>query len=160
MWYSTGATDEDDGNETPWDKNSEIEPGSVKGVVRIVLSDRIYIDSTGMTNKAKRQLRRMATFSNKQYFQNQAMDMPNYNESRFIYLGSDEGKYIVLPRGLRERILNEFDKAGIEYKLEDKRMEGRKVTDHQPCWWFDVGPTGPVLLFRLKAVRQTIAYYW
>ena len=34
------------------------------------------------------------------------------------------------------------------------------VTDHQPCWWFDVGPTGPVLLFRLKAVRQTIAYYW
>ena len=127
MWYSTGATDEDDGNETPWDKNSEIEPGSVKGVVRIVLSDRIYIDSTGMTNKAKRQLRRMATFSNKQYFQNQAMDMPNYNESRFIYLGSDEGKYIVLPRGLRERILNEFDKAGIEYKLEDKRMEGRKL---------------------------------
>ena len=35
-----------------------------------------------------------------------------------------------------------------------------KVTNHQPCWWFDVGPTGPVLLFRLKAVRQTIAYYW
>ena len=127
LWYSSGATDGDDGNETPWDKNSEIEAGSVKGVVNIVLADRIYIDSTGMTNKTKRQLRRMATFSNKQYFQNQAMDMPNYDESRFIYLGNDEGKYIVLPRGLRERILKEFDKAGIEYKIEDKRTEGRKL---------------------------------
>ena len=126
-WYSSGTISEDDGNETPWDKNSEIEAGSVKGVVHIVLADRIYIDSTGMTNKTKRQLRRMATFSNKQYFQNQAMDMPNYDESRFIYLGSDEGKYIVLPRGLRERILKEFDKAGVEYKIEDKRTEGRKL---------------------------------
>lgn len=127
LWYSTGSTSEDNGTDAPWDKNSEIEAGSVRGVVRIVLADRIYIDSTGMSNKAKRQLRRMATFSNKQYFQNQAMDMPNYDESRFIYLGSDEGEYIVLPRGLREEILKKFDNAGISYKIEDKRTKGRKL---------------------------------
>ena len=127
LWYSTGFTSEDNGTDAPWDKNSEIESGSVKGVVRIVLADRIYIDSSGMSNKTKRQLRRMATFSNKQYFQNQAMDMPNYDESRFIYLGSDEGKYIVLPRGLREEILKKFDNAGISYKIEDKRTKGRKL---------------------------------
>ena len=127
LWYSTGFTSEDNGTDAPWDKNSEIEAGSVKGMVRIVLADRIYIDSSGMSNKTKRQLRRMATFSNKQYFQNQAMDMPNYNESRFIYLGSDEGKYIVLPRGLREEILKKFDNAGISYKIEDKRTKGRKL---------------------------------
>lgn len=127
LWYSTGFTSEDNGTDAPWDKNSEIEVGSVKGVVRIVLADRIYIDSSGMSNKTKRQLRRMATFSNKQYFQNQAMDMPNYDESRFIYLGSDEGKYIVLPRGLREDILKKFDNAGIRYKIEDKRTQGREL---------------------------------
>lgn len=127
LWYSTGSTSEDNGTNAPWDKNSEIEAGSVKGVVRIVLADRIYIDSTGMSNKTKRQLRRMATFSNKQYFQNQAMDMPNYDESRFIYLGSDEGKYIVLPRGLREEILKKFDNAGISYKIEDKRTKGQEL---------------------------------
>lgn len=127
LWYSTGSTSENNGTDAPWDKNSEIEAGSVKGVVRIVLADRIYIDSTGMSNKTKRQLRRMATFSNKQYFQNQAMDMPNYDESRFIYLGSDEGKYIVLPRGLREEILKKFDNAGISYKIEDKRTKGQEL---------------------------------
>ena len=127
LWYSTGFTSEDNGTDALWDKNSEIEAGSVKGVVRIVLADRIYIDSSGMSNKTKRQLRRMATFSNKQYFQNQAMDMPNYDESRFINLGSDEGKYIVLPRGLREDILKKFDNAGIRYKIEDKRTQGREL---------------------------------
>ena len=127
LWYSTGFTSEDNGTDAPWDKNSEIEAGSVKGVVRIVLADRIYIDSSGMSNKTKRQLRRMATFSNKQYFQNQAMDMPNYDESKFIYLGSDEGKYIVLPRGLREDIQKKFDNAGIRYKIEDKRTQGREL---------------------------------
>lgn len=127
LWYSSGITDVNDCNESPWDKNLEIETASVNGVVHIVLADRIYIDSTGMTNKARRQLRRMATFSNKQYFQNQAMDMPNYDESRFIYLGSDEGKYIVLPRGICDKLLKAFDKAGIKYEIEDKRREGRKL---------------------------------
>lgn len=127
LWYSTGTVGKDAGNDAPWDKNSEIEAGSVKGVVHIILADRIYIDSSGMSNKIKRQLRRMATFSNKQYFQNQTMDLPNYDESRFVYLGSDEGKYIVLPRGLREEILKKFDNAGVNYKIEDKRTEGRKI---------------------------------
>ena len=127
LWYGTGKNGEDDGEDAPWDKNSEIEAGGVKGVVHIILADRIYIDSSGMSNKVKRQLRRMATFSNKQYFQNQAMDMPNYDESRFIYLGNDEGKYIVLPRGLREEILKRFDKAGVRYDIEDNRSNGRKI---------------------------------
>ncbi len=126
-WYSSDNVGGYDGNETPWDKDSKIEAGSAEGEVHIVLANRIYIDSTGITDKAKRQLRRMATFSNKQYFQNQAMDLPNYDESRFIYLGSDEGKYIVLPRGLREKLLKSFEEAGINYKIEDKRTKGRKL---------------------------------
>ena len=97
------------------------------GVVHVVLADRVYLDSSGMSNKVKRQLRRLAVFSNKQYFQNQAMDLPNYDEPRYIYLGSDEGKYIVLPRGLREEVLRRFDEAGVKYEIEDKRESGREI---------------------------------
>ncbi len=126
LWYSVGdaKTGEDD---APWNRNSEIDADGVKGVVHIVLANRIYIDSSGLSNKVKRQLRRLATFSNRQYYQNQAMNMPNYNESRFIYLGADEGRYIVLPRGLREDILRRFDKAGVGYDIEDRRSDGRKL---------------------------------
>ena len=126
-WYCVGGTGEADGNDVPRDKNSEIDASGVNGIVHIVLADRIYIDSSGITNKIKRQLRRMAIFSNRQYFQNQAMDLPNYDESRFIYLGNDDGKYIVLPRGLREELLKRLDKAGVGYEIEDKRSGGRKI---------------------------------
>ncbi len=126
-WYRAGDMGEADGSDAPWDKDSEIDANGVNGIVHIVLADRIYIDSTGISNKIKRQLRRMATFSNRQYFQNQAMDMPNYDEPRFIYLGNDDGKYIVLPRGLKDDILKRFDKAGVKYEIEDKRSDGRKI---------------------------------
>jgi superfamily II DNA or RNA helicase len=111
----------------PWDKNKTFERESVNGIVDIVLSDRIYIDSSNISNGMKRQIRRMATFSNKQYFQNLAMDMPNYDESRYIYLGADDGKYIILPRGLKEELLKGFEQAGIEYKITDRRSDGRKI---------------------------------
>ena len=128
QWFSAGGKVEDNNDDVPWDKNSDIDASGVAGVIHIVLADRIYIDSSGISNKAKRQIRRLATFSNRQYYQNQAMDMPNYDESRFIYLGEDEGKYIVLPRGLKEEILNRFDKAGIRYEIKDNRSEGRKIS--------------------------------
>lgn len=126
-WYGAGDNGGDGDSDVPWEKESGINSGEIKDTVHMVLADRIYIDSSGMSNKAKRQLRRMATFSNKQYFQNQAMDMPNYDEPRLFYLGSDEGKYIVLPRGLKDKILSNFDKAGIRYDIEDKRTDDRKI---------------------------------
>lgn len=130
-WYSAGEkvvkTDGLPEDEVPWDKNSALDPENVKGIVEIVLSDRVYIDVSGTKNKMKRQLRRMAAISNQQYFQNRAMDMPTYDEPRFIYLGEDDGDYIILPRGLREELEKRFDKAGIKYKITDNRAEGRNI---------------------------------
>ncbi|MBP3818806.1 MAG: restriction endonuclease subunit R, partial [Butyrivibrio sp.] len=100
LWYSTGDSKLDEDDDAPWSKDPGFNSENVNGTVHIVLSDRIYIDSSEMTNSAKRQLRRMAVVSNKQYYRNLAMDIPNYDESRFIYLGEDKGKYIILPRGL------------------------------------------------------------
>ncbi len=114
-------------NEMPWNRNTSLDPTGVNGIIPIVLSDRIYIDSSGISFKNRRQLRRLAAFSNRQYFQNQAMDLANYDESRFIYLGADEGKFIVLPRGLLDELKIRFENAGISYRIEDKRTKGRKI---------------------------------
>jgi hypothetical protein len=126
-WYSTGASKLGEDDDAPWSTDSGFNAENVNGTVHIVLSDRIYIDSSEMTNSAKRQLRRMAVVSNKQYYRNLAMDVPNYDVSRFIYLGEDKGKYIILPRGLREELMKRFDKAGISYAIEDKRVSGHRI---------------------------------
>lgn len=127
LWYSTVIHSGDNPDDSPWDNDWKLEKNDVEGTVKIVIGNKIYVDASDMTCQAKRKLRRMATFSNKQYFQNQAMDMPNYDESRYIYLGDDEGKYIVLPRGLKESLLDKFDKSDISYEIEDRRTDGRKI---------------------------------
>ena len=126
LWNNVNeiGNDEDD---SPWNNSSDFDGKGVENEIKIILSNRIYIDSTGMSNKFKRQIRRMATFSNKQYYQNQAMDLPNYDESRYIYLGDDEGKYLILPRGLKEELLRKFDKVGIRHSIEDKRSMGHSI---------------------------------
>lgn len=99
----------------------------VQGKVSLFISDRLYVDASNISNRMKRAVRQMTAFSNRQYFQNLAMDLPNYDTPRYIYLGSDEGKYIVLPRGLEEKLEMQLEKAAISYTVEDKRSSGRKI---------------------------------
>ena len=129
-WYDAGSDgwkNVENEEEEPWNKDGMFHGSDVEGMVDIVLSDRIYVDASHMTNRMRRQIRWMAAFSNRQYFQNLAMDIPNYDESRYIYLGSDEGKYIVLPRGLKEELIGKFEKAGIRCQIKDKRSCGRRI---------------------------------
>ncbi len=93
----------------------------------MVIADRLYVDASDISNRMKRTIRKMAAFPNRKYFQNLAMDLPNYDNPRYIYLGSDEGRYIALPRGLTEPLISELKNAGVSYSLTDKRAEGRPV---------------------------------
>ena len=63
----------------------------------------------------------MAAFSNPVFYKNQAMGLSNFENYRYIYLGSDEGGFIKLPRGILENITEACEKAGIEYEIDDKR---------------------------------------
>lgn len=149
LWYNTGKAVDLDSDEEPWDKTELFDSEGIKGVVQIVLVDRIYIDSSGISNKVKRQLRRMATISNHVYYQNQAMDMPNYDIPRYINLGCDEGKFIVLPRGLREAILKKFDMSAIRYTIVDKRSSGENIK---------VRFTGELKESQIPAVKEMLKY--
>lgn len=111
----------------PWEKGNGFHKSEVIGKADLIISNRLYVDTSNISNKMKRDIRRMAAFSNRQYFQNLAMDLPNYNTPRYIYLGSDEGKYIVLPRGLSEKMLSKLTQADIPYSIRDKRSEGKPV---------------------------------
>ena len=66
-------------------------------------------------------------FSNPVFFKNQAMGLSNFEHCRYIYLGSDEGGFIKVPRGILENITEACEKAGIEYEIEDKRSKGHPI---------------------------------
>lgn len=99
----------------------------VVGKLDIILSDGIYIKSSNLRPRIQNQIRRLAAFSNPVFYKNQAMGLSNFENARYIYLGSDENGYIKIPRGLLENIIEECNVSGIVYQIEDKRAKGNEI---------------------------------
>ncbi|SDH58708.1 hypothetical protein SAMN05421493_10253 [Pseudobutyrivibrio sp. 49] len=127
LQWSKPITNEDDENYIPWKDTDNISASDVEGYVDITIADKLYIKRSNLSNGLKRKLRQLAAFSNRDYYRNQAMEMPNYDTPRFIYLGEDVGDYIALPRGLKEKVEELLRASSIKYQITDEREYGRKI---------------------------------
>lgn len=114
---------EQDG-EKPWDKTKDFQKGDVEGELQITLADGIYIATENLTPRIQNRIRELAAFRNPAFYRNQAMGLSNFANSRYIYLGEDEGGYIRIPRGLLEDVTARCDKAGITKHIRDECCQG------------------------------------
>lgn len=111
----------------PWKKHCEFEKEDVVGKLHMVLSNGIYIDTLNLMPRIQNQVRSMAAFDNPEFYKNKRMGYSNYYNFSAVYLGKDIDGYIQIPRGLRETILDECDKAGIKVDISDQREKGRPI---------------------------------
>ncbi|MDE7178689.1 MAG: DEAD/DEAH box helicase family protein [Lachnospiraceae bacterium] len=114
-------------NEKPWEKAKHFQKEDVDGILHITLSNGVYVNTTNLQPRIQNQIRRMAAFDNPVFYKNQAMGLSNFENYRYIYLGSDEGGFIIVPRGILENMIEECEKANIEYEIEDKRSKGKPI---------------------------------
>ena len=99
----------------------------VAGAVKIIQADGIYIDIRNLKPRLQNAIRRLAAYSNPQFFQNLALGFSTRETPRIVYDGYDEGDYIVLPRGCFEELKRHLSDAEIPYDIVDKRQEGRYI---------------------------------
>ena len=116
-----------DCDEKPWEKTKNFQKEDVEGILHITLANGVYVNTVNLQPRIQNQIRRMAAFHNPVFYKNQAMGLSNFENYRYIYLGSDEGDFIKIPRGLLENIMEECEKADIEYIIEEKRSIGRPI---------------------------------
>lgn len=114
-------------SEKPWDKTKHFQKEDADGIMMITLSDGVYVNTVNLQPRIQNQIRRMAAFSNPAFYKNQIMGLSNFDNYKYIYLGSDEGGFIKVPRGILENIREECQKAGIAYEIDDKRSEGHPI---------------------------------
>lgn len=111
----------------PWKKKSEVAKTDVVGKLHMVLSNGVYIDTLNLMPRIQNQIRSLAAFDNPEYYKNKRLGYSNYYNFSAVYLGKDVDGYIQVPRGLREKILEECTKAGIPVELSDQRETGRPI---------------------------------
>ena len=95
--------------------------------IKITLADGIYIDKRNLKPRLQNAIRRLAAYSNPQFFQNLALGFSTRETPRIVYDGYDEGDYIVLPRGCFEELKRHLTDAEIPYDIVDKRQAGRQI---------------------------------
>lgn len=111
----------------PWDKSKEFHPEDIRGNLKIILADGIYIETRNIQPRLQNQIRRLAAFSNPVFYKNQRMGLSNFSNARFIYLGSDIDNYIKLPRGVYESLTDRCASAGISCSITDQRCNGQTI---------------------------------
>lgn len=117
---------EQDG-ENPWDKTRDFWKSDVNGDLQITMADGAYILRENLAPRIQNRIRELAAFLNPAFFKNQAMGLSNFANSRYIYLGRDEGGYIRIPRELLEAVTAKCDTAGIVNHIQDERCWGNTI---------------------------------
>ena len=117
----------DENRPKPWRNKCELLSSDVNGKLHIVLSDGVYIDTLNLMPRIQNQIRRLAAFDNPEFYKNKRLGYSNYYNFSSVYLGKDVDGYIRIPRGLRERVLEECVNANISYEISDERQKGRPI---------------------------------
>ena len=116
--------------QSPASTKREFHAEDAEGAVKIVLSDGIYVNKKGLKDRMQNAIRRIAAYSNPQFFQTLKLGFSTKDTPRIVYNGYDEGDYIIIPRGCYDELISQLSGAGVRYNVVDKREKGRKIDVH------------------------------
>ena len=116
--------------QSPASTKREFHAEDAEGAVKIVLSDGIYVNKKGLKDRMQNAIRRIAAYSNPQFFQTLKLGFSTKDTPRIVYNGYDEGDYIIIPRGCYDELISQLSGAGVRYDVVDKRQKGRKIDVH------------------------------
>ena len=113
----------------PWKKEPpSFDKADIAGPLSITMADGIYIDKSNLKPRMQNRLRRMAAYSNPEFYKKYALGYSTYGTPRIVYRGHDTEKYIHLPRGCAEPLITGLKEDQISYAISDKRQKGRAIS--------------------------------
>ena len=124
-------TETDKGELTkPWEKKkpeTKLTHKDFPDQLIIVEANRLYITKNGVSQRALNRIKRLAAFSNPQFYKTQNMRMSTFGIPRIIYSLDETAEYMGLPRGCRTSLIRLLDESGVHYLFEDKRNKGKVI---------------------------------
>lgn len=115
-------------DDKPWKKRTiEFNASDVDRPIHLVRAERLYVETTHIKPGMANQIRRLASFANKEFFKTQAMGRSTKNLSRIIACYDNYEQYIAIPRGLEENLIEKLDQAQIRYEIEDETKHGHPL---------------------------------
>ena len=119
---------DDETEDRPWAAmNKTFSKEDVKSSVRVTRADMLWVRKEGLTPRFLNYLRRMAAFSNPEFYRQQAMGFSTWKTPRIIACHDETDSYIGLPRGKYEFLIELLSQSGISYDEIDEREPGEAL---------------------------------
>jgi len=114
--------------EKPWEKRKrKFEVTDVEGILDITLANQIFINVNNVKPRMQNQIRRLAAYSNPEFYKNQAMGFSMRGTPRIISCSTETDDYIGIPRGCEEKFVGILNESGVKYNIQDCRQNGKAI---------------------------------
>lgn len=94
---------------------------------RLMISNLLYVDKAGFSQRALNAVKRLAAFRNPEFYKKQAMRLPVYSTPRVFDCSYEDQDFLGIPRGCMEALTGLLEVHHIPYTLEDQCQAGRKI---------------------------------
>jgi superfamily II DNA or RNA helicase len=121
---------ENEENTKPWERKKPetiLETKDFPETLCIVEANRLFVPKRDVSQRALNRIKRLAAFSNPQFYKTQKMRMSTYEIPRIIYSLDETVEYMGIPRGCRSSLVQLLEKSNVNYTFEDKRNKGKKI---------------------------------
>ncbi|MDR1897008.1 MAG: DEAD/DEAH box helicase family protein [Prevotellaceae bacterium] len=126
-----GATETDkEDTPKPWESKKpevKLDNKDFPDKLIIVEANRLYIPKKDISQRALNRIKRLAAFSNPQFYKTQKMRMSTYNIPRIIYSLDETADYMGIPRGCKSSLIDLLENAHVNYLFDDKRNQGKTI---------------------------------
>jgi superfamily II DNA or RNA helicase len=122
---------DDDEPAKPWERRAESRPKLSRqefpSTVQVVKANMLFIDKSGISQKALNVMKRLAAFKNPEFYRLQALRQSTYKEPPIISCSEETPEYLCLPRGCDVDLETVLREVGVEIQWTDKTYAGRPI---------------------------------
>jgi superfamily II DNA or RNA helicase len=95
--------------------------------IDVILSDQLYINHIGLPPILRNRILRLASFSNPEFYQQQAMRLPTWNKPRILWCYEFFPEYIGLPVACLDGLKNILEFYHIIPHIQDEQNHGKSI---------------------------------
>ena len=117
--------------------------------VECIIENQIYVKKLKLLPNEITYLKRLASFTNPEFYEKQKLRLPIFKTPRIIQCFEEDDRFLILPRGCLEKIKAICEKSNVKLILKDKRENGIEI---------DYKFGGKLNKKQEKAMNELIAY--
>ncbi len=127
------AEPDDESDDAPWTRPPsgrvalEFAAESLPREIRGVISQRLFIDKTGLPSALLNRIKRLAAFQNPEFYKKQKMRLSTALTPRVVSCAEELPQHIALPRGCQSAVEDLLRAHDVALTIEDKRCTGEPL---------------------------------